>query len=126
MRLITGERRDAILLDAEGVMHQEAIAEPVASLTSVEHDIQEIVLLLTGGTRLKALGHTVGVISRGVAPGKQTNSLAPRGPATSSPKSSPRTQEGQPRVMKKKREGGILVPDDPWDKLLLDLIQQQG
>jgi hypothetical protein len=126
LRLVPGERRDAILLDAEVVMHQEAIVEPVASLTSVDNDTQEIALLLPGGTGLKALGTYSGVLSRGVYPGKQSNRLVLRTPATSSPKSTPRPQERYPQVMQKKREGGILVPDDPWDKLLLDLIQQQG
>jgi hypothetical protein len=126
LRLVPGERRDAILLDAKGIVHQEAIAEPAASLTSVDEDTQEIMLFLPDGTRLKALGTYSVVLSRGVSPGKQTNRLALRTPATSSPKSTPRAQERKPRVMKKNREGGILTPKDPVDKLLLDLIQQQG
>lgn len=112
-------------------MHQEAIAEPVASLTSVDDDTQEIVLFLPDGTGLKALGTYSGVMSRGVVPRKQTNALAPRSPpATSSPKSTPRAQERQPRVMNKQKEGGSgvpnVTPDDPWDKALLGLILQQG
>jgi hypothetical protein len=126
LRLVPGERRDAILLEAEGVVHQETINEPVASLTSVDEDTQEIMLFLPDGTGLKALGTYSGVMSRGVSPGKQTNRLALRTPAVSSQKAKPRAQERKPRVMKKKREGGFLTPEDPVDKLLLDLIHLQA
>jgi hypothetical protein len=122
LRLIPGERRDAILLEAEGVAHQEAIAEPVASLNSLDEDLQEIILLLPNGTGLKALGTYSGVLSRGVSPGKQRNRLALRAPVVSSQKAKPRAQNQNPRVMTKKKAGGLLTPEDPWDRTLLDLI----
>ena len=125
LRFVPGERRDAMLIEAERVVHQETLTQPMVKVTAVDGHLQEIVLLLPDGTGLKALGTYSGVTSRGL-PGKKANRFALRAPATSSPKSTPRAQEQKTGVMKKKREGGILVPDDPWDKLLLDLIQQQG
>ena len=130
LRLVPGKRRDAILLEAEGVVHLEAIIEPMASLTSVDEDTQEILLLLPNGTGLKALGTYSGVMSRGMSPGKQRNRLVPHRTVTSSSKATPKAQERKPQGMKRKKERGSgvpnLTPEDPWDKFLLGFIQQQG
>ena len=76
IRLIPGERRDALLLIAESAMHDEPLDAPQADLRSVDNDTQTIVLLLPGGRSLEAIGSVSGVRSRAIT--RQRTSRAPK------------------------------------------------
>jgi hypothetical protein len=127
LRLIPGERRNAMLVEAEGIVHQEVVVETTARLNSVNDDLQEIVLLLPDGTGLKAVGTRSGVISRGLLPRRQRNRLlAPRAPQTSTRQDIQRIQRMSPAIVDKKKKKEFLIPSDPWAKTLVALIQQMG
>ena len=80
LRLVPGERRDALLLVAHQLKHKEVLRAPKAVIQEGEEDEHRIVLLLPGGHGLEAIGSVSGVRSRAV-----------RRPLTSRP----RTQQQQ-------------------------------
>lgn len=116
LRLLPGERRDAILVEAEPTVHSEQIDAPRASLKETAGEGREIVLLLPNGKGLKASGIFGGIQSRGLSAG---NSISPRQEIV------PISPTGGPVVSEKKQGTGVpkFTPDDPWDKLLLTMIQ---
>ena len=64
LRLIPGERRDALLLEAESSIHEEEVSEPTAISVLGEEDEYILALLLTGGQSLQAIGSYSGIRSR--------------------------------------------------------------
>ena len=64
LRLIPGERRDALLLEAESSIHEGAVSEPTAISVLGEEDEHILALLLTGGQSLQAIGSYSGIRSR--------------------------------------------------------------
>ncbi len=69
LRLIPGERRDALLLDAQQSTHQEQIQEATAVSTVGEDDEHILALLLPSGESLEAIGSYSGARSRAVLSG---------------------------------------------------------
>ena len=67
LRLIPGERRDALLLEAEFTIHEGEVSEPTAISISGEEDEHILALLLTGGQSLQAIGSYSGIRSRASA-----------------------------------------------------------
>jgi hypothetical protein len=78
IRLIPGERRDALLLIAESAMHDEPLDAPQADLRPVDGDTQTIVLLLPGGRSLEAIGSVSGVRSRAIT--RRRTARTPKSP----------------------------------------------
>ena len=76
IRLIPGERRDALLLIAESAMHTETLVTPQAHASSIDDETQSIVLLLPGGRSLEAIGSVSGVRSRAIT--RQRTTRAPK------------------------------------------------
>ena len=70
LRLIPGERRDALLLIAQSAMHTEPLVTPQAHASSIDDETQAIVLLLPGGRSLEAIGSVNGVRSRAITRGR--------------------------------------------------------
>ena len=66
IRLIPGERQDALLLIAKSDMHTEPLDAAQATVRPVNDDTQTIVLLLPGGKSLEASGSVSGVRSRAI------------------------------------------------------------
>ena len=66
LRLIPGERRDALLLKAMRTQHEEDLTVAKAMSQSGEDEEYRIVLLLPGGKGLEAIGSVSGVRSRAV------------------------------------------------------------
>lgn len=66
LRLVPGERRDALLLEAHQTQHDETLHSPKAMMTDNDGDKHRLVLLLPGGTGLEAIGSASGVRSRAV------------------------------------------------------------
>jgi hypothetical protein len=66
LRLVPGERRDALLLEAQHTQHEEILHEPKALLKEVEGNAYRLLLLLPDGTGLEAMGSFNGVRSRAV------------------------------------------------------------
>ena len=66
LRIISGERRDAFLLEAVPIQHKEDLKDPKALLQPGETDEPRLVLLLPGGRGLEAIGSISGVRSRAV------------------------------------------------------------
>lgn len=66
LRLIPGERRDALLLKAEAFSHQERIELPSARFIPEEEEQYSLVLLLPDGKAMEAIGSVSGVRSRAV------------------------------------------------------------
>jgi len=66
LRLISGERRDALLLEVIKTQHDENLKVANALSQSSAADEHRIVLLLPGGKRLEAIGSVSGVRSRAV------------------------------------------------------------
>jgi len=64
LRLIPGERRDALLLDAQSTQHEETIEESIALSFSSDEDTHYLVLLMPGGKSLQSIGSVSGVRSR--------------------------------------------------------------
>ena len=65
LRLIPGERKEALLLEATRIHHRENIRNPAATLI-VEDDEQIVQLLLPGKEGLEAVGSQSGIRSRAV------------------------------------------------------------
>ncbi len=66
LRLISGERRDALLLEAHASKHEELIEQPVSFLTSKnDHDTYHLVLLLPNGQQFESVGTVTGIRARG-------------------------------------------------------------
>jgi hypothetical protein len=116
LRLVPGERRDAILVEAEPTVHSEQVDVPRASIKEIDGVGREVVLLLPNGKGLKASGIFSGIQSRGLS---ARNSVSPR------QEIGPISPTGGPVVSGKNQGTGVpnLNPDDPWDKLLLTMIQ---
>lgn len=70
LRVIPGERRDALLLEAQSTQHEETIEESIALSFASDEDTHHLVLLMPGGKSLQAMGTVSGVRSR--------RALAPR------------------------------------------------
>lgn len=70
LRLIPGERRDALLLIAQSSLHNESLNAPQALLSPVDDDTQAILLLLPEGRSLEAIGSVSGVRSRAIIRGR--------------------------------------------------------
>ena len=66
LRLVPGERRDALLLDAHQTQHEENLHAPKALLQEEERNEYRLALLLPGGTGLEAIGSVSGIRSRAV------------------------------------------------------------
>lgn len=66
LRLVPGERKDALLLEAMRTQHDEDLTAAKAMSQSGEPDEYRIVLLLPGGKGLEAIGSVSGVRSRAV------------------------------------------------------------
>ena len=64
LRLIPGERRDALLLDAQSTQHEETIEESIVLSFSNDEDTHHLVLLMPGGKGLQSMGSVSGVRSR--------------------------------------------------------------
>ena len=77
LRLIPGERRDALLLDATSINHKENISEPVIRLITdgAESVVQ---LLLPDGQGFETVGTESGVRSRAVKRSRPARSTAKR------------------------------------------------
>ena len=65
LRLVPGERRDALLLEAYPTQHEEILRTPKATLKE-EGDEHRLILLLPEGNGLKAIGSISGIRSRAV------------------------------------------------------------
>ncbi len=76
LRLIPGERRDALLLIAQSAMHTEPLDAPQAHVNAIDDNTQTIVLLLPGGRSLEAIGSVSGVRSRAIT--RQRTARAPK------------------------------------------------
>jgi hypothetical protein len=70
IRVIPGERRDALLLVAQSAVHNEHLDGPQVHLRPVDDDTQAILLLLPGGRSLEAIGSVSGVRSRAITRGR--------------------------------------------------------
>jgi hypothetical protein len=66
LRLVPGERRDALLLEAHQTQHDEILHSPIAMMNDNDGDNHRLVLLLPGGTGLEAIGSASVVRSRAV------------------------------------------------------------
>ena len=66
LRLVPGERRDALLLEAHQTQYDETLHSPKAMLTDNAGDKHRLVLLLPGGTGPEAIGSASVVRSRAV------------------------------------------------------------
>ncbi|MEX2494283.1 MAG: hypothetical protein WD425_21295 [Nitrospirales bacterium] len=66
LRFISGERRDALLLQATPIQHDETLELAKAVSESGEDDEYRIALLLPEGTGLEAIGSVSGIRSRAV------------------------------------------------------------
>jgi len=66
LRVIPGERRDALLLEAQSTAHEEMVADPIARLIPGEEDQYSLILLLPDGRAMEAIGSISGVRSRAV------------------------------------------------------------
>ena len=66
LRLIPGERRDALLLEAQQYQHEEILDTPKSVIEEKEEDAHRLMLLLPGGKALEAIGSVSGVRSRAV------------------------------------------------------------
>ncbi len=77
LRLIPGERRDALLLEAATTHHDENISEPTVHLT-IEDSDSIVQLWLPNGQRLEAVGTESGIRSRAVKRSRLTKSMAKR------------------------------------------------
>ncbi|MGD9850888.1 MAG: DUF6345 domain-containing protein [Nitrospirales bacterium] len=64
LRLIPGERRDALLLDAQTLTSEEQVSEPTAVSVSGEGDEYILALVMPGGKSLQAVGSRSGTRSR--------------------------------------------------------------
>jgi hypothetical protein len=64
LKLIPGERRDAVLVQSQPTKHDETIETPVALSIAIAEDQHHLVLLLPGGRALDAVGSYSGVRSR--------------------------------------------------------------
>ena len=76
LRLIPGERRDALLLEAHRYEHKEILHTPKAVMTEGEGNDPRLVLLLPEGKGLEAIGSASGIRSRAVKRGSTSNSLS--------------------------------------------------
>ena len=75
LRLIPGERHDALLVEAEKSKHDKNITEPTAMGISGGDDAFLVTLLLPGGQSLEAIGTYSGIRSRAVKRGSTSSSL---------------------------------------------------
>jgi len=66
LRVIPGERRDALLLEAQSTAHEEMVADPIARLIQGEEGQYSLVLLLPDGRAMEAIGSGSGIRSRAV------------------------------------------------------------
>ena len=125
LKLVPEERRNAILIEAEPGIHQETLLEPIAKLNMSDEEVGEIVLLLPDGNGWRATGTISGITSRGLPRTKPR--LALRDQRASTPSQTPR---GGKTVLdalgKRTKDGSFFTPPDPWDKFLLNLVQELG
>lgn len=77
VRLVPGERRDALLIEAEQGTHSMDVDNPIATAfpgdSPEESDIHFIMLLLPGGQSLEAMGTYSGIRPRGFNVGQALN-----------------------------------------------------
>ena len=64
LRLVPGERHDALLLDAQAAGHQEDVSQPTAVSVAGDNDEHILALLLPGGQSLQTVGSYSGTRSR--------------------------------------------------------------
>ena len=76
LRLIPGERRDALLLEAHPYHHKEILHTPKAVVTEREENGNRISLLLPGGKGLEAIGSMSGIRSRAVTRARTSRSTS--------------------------------------------------
>ena len=76
LRLIPGERRDALLLEAHQYEHQEILHTPKAVVTEGEGIEPRLVLLLPEGKGLEAIGSASGIRSRAVKRARTSRSTS--------------------------------------------------
>ena len=78
LRVIPGERRDALLLQAQATGHDEPIRTPLVRLMPGEEDLYSLVLLLPDGRAMEAIGSISGVRSRALKRSRVGRVSAPR------------------------------------------------
>ena len=106
-----GKRRDAVLINAESLMHSEDVDRPNVRVKEIDDRKRELIVLLPGGKALKASGLVGKIQSRGL-----------------SAKAPFRGQSKIPsRLVSEENKKGALppkfIPEDPWDKVLHSMIQ---
>ena len=67
IQLIQGERKDAVLLKAKPLTHEETITRPQVRINQETGSEHQLVLLLPDGTGLEAIGTSETVRSRGIS-----------------------------------------------------------
>jgi len=121
LRVIPGERRDALLFEAHHIQHEEVLQEPKAVIQVDEQKEIHIVLLLPGGTGLEAIGSVSGVRSRAVSRQLTSQTRARQQQATRIP-----TQTKPSAVVQKSKPlpTSPVQPIDPFAQRIQTLEQQ--
>ena len=110
LRLVPGERRNALLLEAVLIQHEENIKSAKALSQVREADEHRLVLLLPDGHGLEAIGSVSGVRSRAVRRASSTRTRIQQ-------KASPSFTQSKKRTVRKKSKPVTKSPTQPTDPL---------
>ena len=95
LRLVPGERKDALLLEASNIQHDEILEVATALSHSEAPDTHRIALLLPGGIGLQAIGSKSGIQSRAVNRRLSSRTKNPKQPSSRIPLQSKNTRGNQ-------------------------------
>ena len=121
LRLIPGERRDAVLLEAHQYQHEEILDTPKSLIEEKEEEEHRLILLLPGGKGLEAIGSVSGVQSRAVKRRPSSRTRSQQQQASRIP-----TQSKNNTVSKKSKpiSKSPVQPNDPLAQRVQTLEQQ--
>lgn len=121
LRLIAGERRDALLLEAILTQHDEDLTIAQAVVQSGEADEYRIILFLPGGKGLEAVGSVNGIRSRAVKRPRTSRTRTQPRQASRIPTQS-KQRAGAPKT--KRLPTSPIQPKDPLVQRVQNLEQQ--
>jgi hypothetical protein len=121
LRLVPGERKDALLLEAIRTQHDENLNAAQAMSQSGDADEYRITLLLPGGNGLEVIGSTSGIRSRAVKRRLSSRTRIPKQQASRMP-----TQSTKSTVVQKSKPipKSPVQPNDPLAQQVQTLEQQ--
>ena len=111
LQLVQGERRNALLLEADHIQHEENIETAKALSQSREAGVHRLVLLLPGGHGLEAIGSVSGVRSRAVRRAPSTRRSVQQ-------KTSPSFTQSKKRTVIRQSKPRTTSPKQPTDPLM--------